>query len=255
MSKLFVLGAPDPEMEEIERVLKEHGLALCYATRLGRRVRPENAYDADGVSGRESGIAGKDLVFVECSVRGLTPAEIVDHHRPGDPGYGAAPEDYFKGSSLGQVLELLGLQPTALQRVIAAADHCPNHAYKGLCPEVDVGLLRSWRTASRASRRGVSEAEMEAAVERARKVLETAERVTVRGVPVAWVTEREGEIPEASARYGIPFMYLERVRDGRRKLGIMGAAPEVIRHWMQECELTDVYGDPARGYAGGYVCA
>lgn len=253
MTRLFVLGAPDPEMEEIERVLLECGELVCYATRSGKRVRVECAYDADGLGGFEGSVADKDIVFVECCVRGLCYRDVVDHHRPGDPGYGALPENYLLGSSLGQVLEMLGKTPTALQRVIAAADHCPNYAYKGMCPGVDVQLLRRWRTASRAARRGVSEDEMELAIERARETLERAERIDIAGTAVAWVPERGGEIPEASARYGIPFMYVEQVRDGRRKLGIMGAAPAVIERWMRECGLADVYGDPVRGFAGGYA--
>ena len=45
----FVLGADDPEMREMERVLKEHGCSYEYAQSAGKRVHPGNAYKADAV--------------------------------------------------------------------------------------------------------------------------------------------------------------------------------------------------------------
>ncbi len=250
MSLVFVLGAADPEMEEIERVVREAGHEVRYATYNFRRVRAEIANEATGVS--DVLPFPREVVFVECRVRGLAYTHIVDHHHPGDPGYGGAPKDYLKSSSLGQVLALLGLEATAQQRIIAAADHCPTQAYRGECPGVCPKELAQWRTASRAQRRGVTVEEMELAIEKARLELETAEKIEFSGQRLAWVAERGGEIAEASARFSIPFMYAEKVAPERTKLGIMGAAPATIARWMQECGLKKVYGDPVRGYAGGY---
>ena len=262
--KVFVLGAADPEMEEIEAVLRQHKYEVRYAMyrsvrmvgdtmQYCARVRADNAYDADELN--EPLPAGAEVIFVECEVRGLTYVDLVDHHRLGDPGYGKEPAQYFEGSSLGQVLTMLQLEPTPLQRVIAAADHCPTQAYKGLCPGVDVALLRTWRTQSRATRRGITPEEMEQAIERGHQTLLNAEKVPLAGELIAWVEGRDSEIPEASARYGVPFMYAEHHRPGVMKLGIMGAKPEVIATWMRDCGLSNVYGDPTRGYAGGYCPA
>jgi hypothetical protein len=48
-------------------------------------------------------------------------------------------------------------------------------------------------------------------------------------------------------------------RDPRCKVGLLGGEPEMISAWMAEKlstgELVDVYGDPQRGYAGGYLPA
>jgi hypothetical protein len=44
---LWVLGAPDPEMEAIERLLAQACQNVAYATLAGRRVTPESAYQAD----------------------------------------------------------------------------------------------------------------------------------------------------------------------------------------------------------------
>lgn len=250
MTKVFVLGAADPEMEEIERVLRANGYEVRFARHGQQRVRADNAYGADNL---DAGLPmNADLVFVECQVMGLPRHAEVDHHRPGDPGYGRAPDQYLAASSLGQVLQLLELVPTAQQRIIAAADHCPTQAYRGLCPGVDPAELAQWRTASRAARRGVTLDEMEKGIELAAEVLRTAECIEFCGQSIAWVGDRGGEICEASARHGIPFMYMENIPDGRVKMGLMGADPEVIATWMRDCSLKQVYGDPARGYAGGY---
>jgi hypothetical protein len=249
-TKVFILGAPDPEMEEIERVIRENGHEVRYALLRQTRVRAEQAYLADSLDAP----IPKDvtLVFVECSVLGLTADALIDHHREGDPGFGKPPETYLESSSLGQTLSYLGVIATDEQRVIAAADHCPTQAYQGKCPGVTPEALRQWRTASRAARRGVTPEEMDASILFAKSVLENAERIDVGGCSLPWVSDRKGEITEASARYNLPFLYAERLNDGRTKMGIMGAIPKVIETWMRECGLTNVYGDPARGYAGGY---
>lgn len=250
MTKVFVLGAADPEMEEIERVVRECGHEVRYATMRERRVRADIANVADGVN--EVLPNPREVIFVECRVMGLACDHVVDHHQPGDPGYGGQAADYLRSSSLGQVLAYLGLEATPLQRIIAAADHCPTQAYRGECPGVDPLDLARWRTQTRAARRGFTEDEMEFAVSQARELLESAEQVDFCGRKIAWVGARQGEIPEASARYSIPFMYQEPMKNGRIKLGIMGAEPDVIASWMKECGLKQVYGDPVRGYAGGY---
>lgn len=105
----FVLGAPDPEMAEIERLLRAHGAStrIVHAAHDGKRVHPGNAYAATGTDRRILG----EAITVECSVYGVTPATLVDHHRPGDPGYGRPPGAFWEASSLGQVCTLIGVVP------------------------------------------------------------------------------------------------------------------------------------------------
>jgi len=69
MTKVFVLGAADPEMEEIERVVRECGHEVRYATQRERRVRADNANYADGVN--EVLPYPREVIFVECRVMGL----------------------------------------------------------------------------------------------------------------------------------------------------------------------------------------
>lgn len=115
---LFILGASDPEMAAIERLVRSSGARIAHATQGPARVHPGNAYRADGAAAAWPGTDMGDLgafarvVLVECDVPGLFPSDDprvvrVDHHRPGDPGYGRGPEEFLSASSLGQVLSLL----------------------------------------------------------------------------------------------------------------------------------------------------
>jgi hypothetical protein len=251
--RIFILGANDPEMREIVRVLEDAGESYVYARQAGANVRPRNADQANGTSNPLT--KGAELIFVECSVLGLTATHVLDHHRPGDPGYACGPAEYLLGSSLGQVLSLLGQVPTALQRIICAADHCPDAAYRGACPGLDVEAFADWRLASKAAAKSIPLEKMRALVEEQHARLKAAERIDVAGTLVAWLPDASDETPDASARYGIPFMYRLGEPDGREKFGILGAPPHVIEAWMRHCGLDEVYGAPSRGYAGGYRAA
>lgn len=101
--RIWVLGASDPEMEQIERLLSEAGQDFTYATVDGQRVHPGNAYQAE----LPAAATGTTVYLVECDgLQRPNGAEVVviDHHRPGDPGYGRPPEDFLPASSIGQVI-------------------------------------------------------------------------------------------------------------------------------------------------------
>lgn len=248
----FVLGAPDHEMQEIARVCAEEGLPFAFATVGGSVVHSYEAYDADGVTRL---VSPKDhhIVFVECAVMGLPVSDIIDHHQSGDPGFGKCPEDYLEGSSLGQFLAMIGKDATHQQRLIAAADHCLTAAYQGLCPGVDPEELRAWREQSRSKARGLPVDELRRQIDRASDQLRGAPRVVLDGTPVAWFeSEPPYETSEASARLALPYMYVKKQDNGRMKAGIRSAPPAVVDYWIRNCGLQDVYGDPQRGFAGGY---
>lgn len=248
--RVFVLGAEDPEMREIEAVLKQQGETVVYAQAGAFRVTMHNAYSATYVK-PELPAGTTEIVCVECSVMGLPYTDLIDHHREGDPGYEATPDKFLEGSSLGQLLTLLGLEPTEEQRIICAADHCLTHAYKGLCPGVTPKALAAWRSRTRAERAGISVAAFDRKVEKARLKLIEAEKVDVGGTAIAWVGEMDGEYCEASARFNIPFMGTSTMKR-RTSIALFGTAPDVTKLWMKTCGLASVYGAPERGYAGGY---
>ncbi|NTW14670.1 MAG: hypothetical protein HGA31_06645 [Candidatus Moranbacteria bacterium] len=271
MKMLFVLGAQDPEMDRIWEVLGKYGIAIDYATKDGKRVHPGNAYMADNAFL----LPDTFVVFVECSVIGFMPDCRIDHHRPGDPGYGKGPEAYWEASSLGQMYALLGVPPEEGDRVLAAMDHCFNSAMKGMCPGVPAGIVEE------------------------RKILEISKATKVDPTELRrMVLNWQGEIGARTARYemsgecgylrfqndvvidltdedlgiGYSAEYLTaqvagvvakqpiilRVIDtagGQPRLHLCGdASPELVTHFMKHSEgdLERIYGAPDRGYAGGY---
>lgn len=248
----FVLGAPDHEMVEIRRVCKEKKLPHAHATRFGNVVRSFEAYRATDLRGRLP--LDHQVVFVECSVAGLRSALSIDHHHEGDPGYGKGPQDYMVGSSLGQFLALIGETPTQRQRVIAAADHCLSAAYRGQCPGVSPEELIQFREETRSEARGIPLDELRRQISEATQTLLDAPRIRLADTDVAWLGEdAPAEASEASARAGLPYAYVRKEVDGRVKSGIRSAPPAAIEAWMQRCGLAQIYGDPQRGFAGGYL--
>lgn len=253
---VYLLGAPDPEMAEIERVLRAIGRGIAYAVADGKRATPATAYRTEAAL---PPMALDGYVTVECSApAGAVVVGCIDHHRPGDPGYGLPPAEYMAGSSLGQLLARLGLEPTPEQRLIAAADHCLTAAYAGQCPGVDPDALMHWRAQARAGFQRRAVAEVLADIDLAIAVLQGAPFVVIAGEEVADLRGRSvPELPEAAARIGRGFLASMTER-GRMKMSIMGAGSDAVAAWMSSAAadgLTGIYGDPARGFAGGYAPA
>lgn len=261
MNLFFVLGAADVEMGFIEEALTAQGLPFAHATLKGMRVSAATAYKANGIDKLVP--AGAQVVRVECEVLGLEASFVVDHHREGDPGFGLGAQHFYEGSSLGQVLTLLGKTPTQRQRISCAADHCLADAYKGLCPGIAPQEVLEFRIGTRAAFQGVSEQELGQKFAQAVQAIQTAETVTVAGETLAWLPNSHlfPEASEASARLGVPLMYrmphrgLPNKEGNLFKVGIVGARPETVQQWMDNCGLEGVYGVPSRGYAGGHFLA
>jgi len=258
----FVLGAQDPEMREIERVAQSAGHAFVHAAKGRRRVAPKTAYEADGVVR-----VGPDriprpavllptapAVFVECALGGRVPVLRVDHHQPGDPGWGMAAADYLAGSSLGQVLMLLEREPTDTQRLLAASDHCLTAAYQGECPGVDPNDLLFLRASWRAlvSGRTLSDV-MEGIADAARRVRRhhDSELGEARFLDP---TEIPPDLAEGAAYAGLPVRYRELLPEGILKEMFKGGTPTAVEAFMEEHRVAGrpTYGNPHRGYAGAY---
>jgi hypothetical protein len=260
---VFVLGARDPEMREIAQVLGKVQLDFVHAARDGFAVSPRSAYDADGVvnfvrPGRaEEAVLPPQApsVFVECTVRGREPQLRVDHHHPGDPGYDKPPERYLEGASIGQTLQLLEMDPTPTQKLLAAADHCLTAAYQGCCPGVDpkevLFLRASWRSmTSGRSLMDVVEGIFHAAKQVGRHYdSEYGESVFLDP------TQLPPDLAEGAAYAGRPVRYREWFRGPVVKEMLKGAAPGHIERFMLDhlARGREVYGNPYRGYAGAYI--
>lgn len=207
----------------------------------------------------------------ECGGMSLAPVGprwvVLDHHRPGDPGYGRSPAEYWSASSLGQLCKELALENKVLPgpwvkgewippkelMFVAAADHCLEAAYRGACPGVDPDALMAWRAESRAVFQKRPVEDVLADVGRARELL----RARVGAAGFADLRgESVPELPEAAAREGIPFLGTVRERDGREKVVLQAAPPALVARFLAGelvPGLTGYYGDPARGFAGGYA--
>jgi len=268
---LYVLGASDPEMSAIESLLADAGVAYAYAMVGESRVHPGNAYRCDTVDGATH--------YVECSPEEGHDVVTIDHHRPGDSGFGRPPEEFFSASSVGQVWGSLGILDAPARIVIAAAaDHCLGDAYRGRCPGVCPIALASWRAESRAEFQGRPVADVVADVVAAKTAIldhlgsveywcgkcnEAFANVDgqCRQCDGELVVDMTGEIvpelPEAACQLGQPVLAGPLgTPDGRQKIVLQAACPSTIKRFLAgkiAPELVDRYGDPARGFAGGYV--
>jgi hypothetical protein len=259
----FLLGAQDPEMREIQRVIAAAGMKYLHAAHSGIRCSARNAYLANGAVlagyGRGSRVAvvlpNAALIMVECHLLGHVPVKRVDHHYPGDPGYHRSPREYLAGSSLGQVLMLLGREPDNTQRLIAAGDHCLTAAYQGQCPGVDPHELLFLRASWRATMSGRSLGDVMTGILNAARQLEKhfdseiGESVFLDPVDVPL------DLAEGAAYAGKPIRYRELLPGGELKEMLKGATPESIERFMQAHLQAgrSVYGNPFRGYAGAYL--
>lgn len=140
----------------------------------------------------------------------------------------------------------------------AAADHCLAAAFAGQCPGVNRQELIDWRARTRAEFQRRSVDEIEQAVAAAKAKLEEAKEVP--GLPGTKDMRPFGfvpELPEAAAQEGVAILSEVESPDGRRKVVLLSAGRNQLTAWptwAKKNGLVDLYGgDPARGFAGGYV--
>lgn len=181
---IAVLGAGDHEMTACKQLLT--GVGISYVSGMVLRdnraehAKPDTAYEINDIFERVS-LSDKHILRIECGgpvFDGIDPARItvIDHHRPGDPGYDTPAADFVAGSSVGQLYSWIhqvqfqyhkgskcwlavradGLSWRApLFDVVypAAADHCLAAAYAGLCPGVRPGTMKEFRLHQKAEYR------------------------------------------------------------------------------------------------------
>lgn len=226
-NRLFILGADDPEMQAIEKLLIDCGCSVAYAIGSdGNRVHPGNAYKVNDLSYTVGEAIECQFVWVECApntdILRSDDSIVIDHHRPGDPGYGKPPAEFLSASSIGQVVAVLiesgvlteysptlddeGTPSESLPSgwcnrdieivltcrdclMIAAADHCLGAAYQGQCPGVNPDELMAWRVKSRASHQGRTEAEILADIRFSVSMLRMAQRMDedIRDMRSGWI--------------------------------------------------------------------
>lgn len=157
-------------------------------------------------------------------------------------------------------LKVTGYQGTFMLPVelayVAALDHNPGAVYQGKVPGLIPAKAVAFRNELRAKFKGITIAELDKLMRRARAMMRKAPVLDIAGKPV--LDLRGMKVPdshEVSAQDGIAVMYSLMDKSGRKKEGIIGASEDVIDIWMSAAEqsgLGDIYGAPTRGYAGGY---
>lgn len=294
-SYLFLLGVDDPEMRRISHILsvgvpRKHqaiGVVwspLCkkeYAKVKGMPVNPGNAYQADSppdyvIESLREKLPAR-LVCIECAPKEI-PKEIsevimIDHHRPGDPGFDLPPEQYWKASSIGQFYTLLGsfdsffLKVPDEDKILAAMDHCLPAARQGRCPDVtpqdvsearvnhiamacNVSLSFVFKTKDALARKIAGCPADVIGVERVRDF--TDHHLGV-GYSLEYLCAQE-----VSADINQPLLLRSKdANDGPDKIILYGAAPTTVTAFLTgyapEKGLLRIYGSPERGYAGGYL--
>lgn len=264
---LFILGAADPEMNAIFSGLVALSKNVQFAEIDGVRVHAGNAYKADTLRVPE----GYMVVTVECAVAGTASEVRIDHHQEGDAGYGLPADRYFDGSSIGQLINFLVMEGESRQvveaafggmsfiKLVAASDHCPAHALKGKCPGVSAEDVLQFRAENKATFLKKDVAVIVTELKEAAMYVASMPRITVGEWRfVNAIGDQVDHFPDALMALDLAGVYQMADRDGRIKQGIIGCTtPEMVTAWMaaQEGVLVDVYGDPVRGYAGGYLPA
>lgn len=280
--RFYLLGADDPEMREMERLLRSFedsfkcyypGSEIVYATSGGIRVHPGNAYKADPIPNLNKGAI---LYRIECEPVGVpdgVSVVVIDHHRPGDPGYEKGPEDYWFASSLGQLWQCIpfftGMEnATETERCIAAMDHCFAAAIRGECPGVSAEGILALKISEIAKGVGANEAEIKQRIQHFKNLLATAPLITVNQQLVADMrSEYLGEgysLDLLSAQVAVAISGKVSLLRHCQQKGVPetwslsgNATPEIVdafmKVWAPSQGLVRIYGAPTRGYAGGYV--
>ena len=260
MITTLVLGARDPEMDAVGRLALSARLDVVWARKAGKPVGYDQMYAAD------SPAPGPGQLWVECCPPGgKSDIDFADHHEPGDPGFGRPPDEFWEASSLGQVWARLrpGESPPEALLVTAAADHCPQAAYRGECRGVDPGQVVARSAEQIAESTGATVAEVLASVYRRIHAMQAARPRQVAGARVHHEREvlrsdREWLVlREAALWHGLAVVGHVLSAGGEEWVKLAGhVTPRLARAFMAGevvPGLVRVYGDERRGYAGGMV--
>jgi hypothetical protein len=328
-TRVWVLGADDPEMAAIERLLTRSKERIEHAVDdFGERIAPASAYKIKKIS--QDALGSHRIYFVEC---GLAAAENfgvkIDHHSPGDPGYGARSVDFMKAASVGQVIsELARLGSLKLEvtdcsfrtmlknetkpgdvfwnsgwfvcigdvcdktiamhipkkyMFTAAADHCLGEAYADQCLGVDRNSLFEFRLKQKALlQSGLEESEIDyielqnlmnlfkikidqacIALSNAKPIEKFYKKTSIPENQQRLILDMRGseipELPDAAALHRVCYLAMPVPRAGERQKIVIGGytTPAIVEAfmtvWGPRNRLADIYGDPVRGFAGGFI--
>lgn len=142
----FILGALDPEMIMIEKLLTEHNIpfevAQVYKDSKLKRANHAECYRSKMSDGVVYPKPQRNDVWIECEPVGGKKAitavggRFIDHHYPGDLGYGMSAQQHADASSIAQLCTFLGIPLTPEILLASAIDHGLAAAYRGDIPGI-----------------------------------------------------------------------------------------------------------------------
>lgn len=297
--KVVIFGGSDHEEQAARKIATKEGCLIATATVDGIKCHAGNTYKANGYTLDENSVSSANYfqakeigqpmfgmptqaIIFECNVAAAGDLEVIaqcDHHNPGDYGYGLAPDRFWEASSIGQLCALLDVPATEYLLMVAAGDHCPTAAYKGLCPEIDVEKFKNFRIDgisttvecpgfdpinAEPSAYGLynNRDEVEKQIEFATKLIHLAPESQFGGVKDLRQYGKVDQLPEAALISGLSYMSQlpETDRDGNPtgnvKVTLGGDnSPETVSNvmaWLNSLPSGEspAYGVPARGFAG-----
>lgn len=142
----FILGALDPEMIMIEKLLSEHSIpfevAQVYKDSKLKRANHAECYRSKMSDGIAYPKPQRHDVWIECEPVGGKKAitavggRFIDHHYPGDLGYGMSAQQHADASSIAQLCKLLEIPMTDEILLASAIDHGLAAAYRNEIPGI-----------------------------------------------------------------------------------------------------------------------
>lgn len=256
-------------MDRIAIRLAEWGMEFSFAMSKDKRVTPGNAYCADFPGGDR--LKEKTLVLLECLPKRIPSRQrkiVIDHHRSGDPGFNKSAKCFWEGSSIGQLYKLLGKKNIPNQDLtLAAMDHCFGAALLGRCPGVSIKDVRNLKIAEIAEGTKTSQAEVAHRINFFKDILMTADEKIIgseRVKDIRHIFLGEGySLDLLAAQFAAALsgtaalLCCSDFGDNKKeKVLIYNGKPQTIRAFVEKAlaikPKQDVYGAPARGYAGAY---
>jgi hypothetical protein len=193
---------------------------------------------------------------------------VIDHHRPGDPGFALGPDRFWEASSIGQLHMLLELEPDHDALVMAAFDHCFATAVCGGCAGVTAEEIIHLRVGEIAKQTRTSGEVVWKCVTDFRIALTRAPEIRI---GKQTIKDLRGE--HLGVGYSLKYLsaqlavvmngcvallrHKDHVRQAEKNTLTGHATPATVKFFMEEWASTQglirVFGVPERGYAGGFV--
>lgn len=238
-------------MAEIARVLKENGERYCFL-----EDKYKNRFHDADIKTLSS--YASSIYLVECRIPEPKHIKctIIDHHRPGDPGYDCTETDYLNGSSLGQVLRLLKISPTLEQKYIAAADHCLVAAYRGKCPGIDPHKMLAFRLNKHAHMGwrfiGITMVSHYRLLLKAEKIfLDSTDESSKVSLLLNFRNNQLKLMNDAAGYFKLPFLSYNKQNGKVFCSGPKNVIEAFISVFAKKRKITIEYGAPNRGFVGG----